>query len=95
MLLRYSQRMTDYNQKWQDYIKLLSHWRKQHPAYAPQLYKVQKQIEKMHVQCMKLVYESEYKKKPHLLKEADEILASAEKEITRLKRLEFLAALSK
>lgn len=49
----------------------------------------------MQVQCMKLVYESEYKKKPHLLLEADKILESATKEITRLKRLEFLAALSK
>lgn len=87
--------MTNYNQQWQDYLKLLSQWRKQHPAYAPQLYKVQKQIEKMQVQCMKLVYESEYKKKPHLLLEADKILESATKEITRLKRLEFLAALSK
>lgn len=87
--------MTNYNQQWQDYIKLLSLWRKQHPAYAPQLYKVQKQLEKMHVQCMKLVYESDYKKKPHLLLEADKLLAEADREVTRLKRLEFLASLSK
>jgi hypothetical protein len=87
--------MKNYNQQWQDYLTLLSRWRKQHPAFAPQLYKVQKQIEKMHVQCMKLVYESEYKKKPYLLIEADAILESAEREITRLKRLEFLASLSK
>lgn len=87
--------MKNYNQQWLEYIKLLSHWRKQHPAHAPKLYKVQKQIEKMHVQCMKLVYESEYKKKPYLLNEADQILETAEKEITRLKRLEFLETLSK
>jgi hypothetical protein len=76
-------------------ILTISHWRKKHPAYGPQLYKIQKRFEKkflayqaqmnLHTQKGNIGY---YQKAQHLFEES-------QKEFEKVKKLELIATLSK
>ncbi len=80
---------------WEDTNKKLKQWRRDHPGYAPQIYKVQKSIEKMHVEYVKTLRESHTKHKEHLREKADKILKEASELIKKLERYELIATLSK
>ncbi len=70
-------------------------WRKEHPAYAPQIYKIQKTIEKMNIEYSSLIRQHQLYKKPHILEKANNILAEATILIKKLERYELIATLSK
>lgn len=80
---------------WSDTNAKLKQWRRDHPGYAPQIYKVQKSIEKMHIEYINLLRQSHTKHKEHLKDKAEEILKQASELIKKLEKYELIATLSK
>lgn len=76
-------------------VLTVSHWRKKHPAYGPQLYKIQKRFEKSF-----LAYQSQmnlYRQKGNMgyYQKAQDIFQTVQKEFEKVKKLELIATLSK
>lgn len=85
----------DTDKFWEDCVSTLRKWRKEHPAYAPKLYKITKTIESMQIQYKKNLNDYTYKKTPSSLDRANTIKKEAEDLFKKLSKLELLASLSK
>lgn len=77
-----------YKETWSLYQKEFMLWRKQYPAHAPKIYKIQKNFENLEKEFFKLA-SNKFKKE-----EALKILEEAEQQMQKLRKLEFLAAIS-
>lgn len=77
-----------YKEVWDSFQKEFKLWRKQYPAHAPKIYKIQKNFENLEKEFFKLA-SNKFKKE-----EALEILKKAEQQMQKLRKLEFLAAIS-
>ena len=69
-------------------------WRKAHPGFAPQIYKIQKTLEKKQIEHTKLMREYSINKKEHILKKSEKILEECTDVMNKLKKYELLATLS-
>lgn len=78
----------------EEYRARLVLWRRAHPAYAAQLFKMQKTFEKMSQQCAFLVRQYELSKKQKFLDQADKIVSDASDIMNKLKNYELIATLS-
>ena len=72
----------------------LTVWRRNHPAFAPQIYKIQKTLEKKQIEYMRLVREYSISSKPHILEKSEKVFAECEDIMKKLKKYELLATLS-
>lgn len=80
---------------WNDCIDTLKLWRKKHPNYAPQIYKVQKTFEDMRIQHQKNMQQYFQKKSLGCFDRAEKIKQEADLIYKKISKLEFLATLSK
>jgi hypothetical protein len=80
---------------WNDIIDTLKQWRRKHRSYAPQIYKVQKTFETMHIQYQKNMQQHFQKRSVGSLARAEQIKQEAEQMFKKISKLEFLATLSK
>lgn len=80
---------------WNERINTLKNWRRKHPGYAPQIYKVQKTFEDMHIQYQKNMQQHFQKRSISSLARAEQIKQEAEQMFKKISKLEFLATLSK
>jgi hypothetical protein len=80
---------------WNDSIDALRLWRKKHPNYAPQIYKVQKTFEDMRIQHQKNMQQYFQKKSVGYFEQAEKIKHDAELIYKKISKLELLATLSK
>jgi hypothetical protein len=80
---------------WNDRIDTLKSWRKKHPGYAPQIYKVQKTFEDMRIQYQKNMQQHFQKKSVGCFNRAEKIKHEADLIYKKISKLEFLATLSK
>ena len=78
----------------EEYRARLVQWRRLHPAYAAQLFKMQKTLDKMSQQCAFLIRQYELSKKQKFLDQADKIVSEATDTMNKLKNYELLATLS-
>ena len=78
----------------EEYRARLVLWRRLHPTYAAQLFKMQKTLDKMSQQCAFLIRQYELSKKQKFLDQADKIVSEATDTMNKLKNYELLATLS-
>lgn len=69
-------------------------WRKTHPGFAPQLYKIQKTLEKKQIEYLSLMREYDMHKKQSILQKSEKILLECTDIMNKLKKYELLATLS-
>lgn len=77
-----------YKHTWDSYQQEFKRWRKQYPAHAPKIYKIQKNFEGLEKDFFKLM-SNKFKTNEALL-----ILEDAEQQMQKLRKIEFLAAIS-
>ena len=78
----------------EEYRVRLVQWRRAHPAYAAQLFKMQKTLDKMSQQCAFLIRQYELSNKQKFLDQADKIVSEATDTMNKLKNYELIATLS-
>lgn len=73
---------------------MLTLWQRHHPAFAPQVYKIRKTIEKKQIEYLTLMREYEIYKKEHILIKSEKIIVECDDIMNKLKKYELLATLS-
>lgn len=76
-------------------ILTISHWRKKHPAYGPQLYKIQKRFEKNLLAYLREMNLYTQKGNIGYYQKAQDLFEKNKAEFEKVKKLELIATLSK
>jgi len=82
-------------QFWDERIKTMQLWRKQHPAYAPKIYMVMKKFQAMQIEHIKLLQEYHYRNKKSCLEKSEKLKQEADELFKKLSKFELLATLTK
>ena len=84
----------DMHTLWEEYENSIRKWRKQHPGYAPQIFKFQKRIERLKKEYFLLLVKFSQTKNSRYSDQADAILEQARKEFKIFSKHEIIATLS-
>jgi DNA-directed RNA polymerase subunit L len=78
----------------EEYLLTLTLWKRNHPTFAPQIYKIRKNLEKKQIEYLTLMREYDIHKKQNVLKKSEKILEECTEIMNKLKKYELLATLS-
>ena len=81
--------------EWRQMLTEIRVWRKQHPKHAPQLHRMERNIEDMYFRYLLLIKKNPFNSNPRDLEKAEEIKQEAAVLFKKLSKMEIIASLSK